>query len=125
MQATVGTAHSSGRNSLTGVAAPNPTSGKRLSSSIAEAYADLLGKSGSVEEALADRQAGDRSSMASQYNSASKHRAQYYEDQFRYKDNEAGSVKERVQRESPVVAELKTNVIVRLHLHHIANRANP
>jgi len=47
-----------------------------------------------------------------QYNNASKHRTQYYEDQFRYKDNEVGTIKERVQRESPVIAELKTNVIV-------------
>ena len=48
-----------------------------------------------------------------QYNNASKHRTQYYEDQFRYKDNEIGTARERVQRESPVIAELKTNVIVR------------
>lgn len=50
--------------------------------------------------------------MSHQYNTAGKHRSQYYEDQFRYKDSEAGSVREKVQRESPVVAELKTNVIV-------------
>jgi len=61
---------------------------------------------------LAGRKAGDRTSMG-QYNNASKHRTQYYEDQFRYKDNEIGTARERVQRESPVIAELKTNVIVR------------
>lgn len=45
-----------------------------------------------------------------------KYRAQYYEDQLRYKDGEVGTVRDRVQRESPVIAELRTNVIVR-HFH--------
>ncbi|EMC92049.1 hypothetical protein BAUCODRAFT_44465, partial [Baudoinia panamericana UAMH 10762] len=42
-----------------------------------------------------------------------KHRTQYYEDQFRYKDGEVGSIRERVQRDSPVIAELRTNVIIK------------
>lgn len=85
---------------------------KRASTPITDAYADLIGRgSGNIDDVLGNRRSGDRSSM-SQYNSASKHRTQYYEDQFRYKDNEIGSVRDRVSRESPVIAELKTNVIV-------------
>lgn len=91
----------------------NPNAWKRASSphSVAEAYADLVGRGGNIDEVLASRKAGDRSSLG-QYNSASRHRTQYYDEQFRYKDNEVGSVRERVHRESPVIAELRTNVIV-------------
>ena len=35
-----------------------------------------------------------------------------YDEQYRYKDNMYGSARERVHRESPVIAELRTNVIV-------------
>ncbi|KAK5138514.1 hypothetical protein LTR08_000101 [Meristemomyces frigidus] len=119
----VGTAHTSrdsrsdlpsSRSSRSDLPSVNPNAWKRASSPVAEAYNDLVGRrgSGNIDEVLGSRKGGDRSSM-SQYNSASKHRTQYYEDQFRYKDNEAGTVKERVQRESPVIAELKTNVIIK------------
>lgn len=43
---------------------------------------------------------------------ASKRRTQYYEDSFAYKDGHGQSAKERIQKDSPVVAELRTNVIV-------------
>lgn len=73
-------------------------------------YADLLGKT-DVDDFM-QKHLGDRSSMIATYNNASKHRVQYYEEQFQQKDNGSSSVRERVQRESPVVAELRTNVIV-------------
>ncbi|KAK5128865.1 hypothetical protein LTR85_000198 [Meristemomyces frigidus] len=107
----VGTALTS-RDSRSDLPSQNPNAWKRASSPMAEAYADLLGKGGNIDEVLGSRKAGDRSSMG-QYNNASKHRTQYYEDQFRYKDNEVGTIKERVQRESPVIAELRTNVIIK------------
>ncbi|KAK3725557.1 hypothetical protein LTR37_000527 [Vermiconidia calcicola] len=47
------------------------------------------------------------------YNEASKRRSQYYEEQFQYKDNAMGQTREKVQRQSPVIAELKTNVIIK------------
>ncbi|KAK4545375.1 hypothetical protein LTR36_003555 [Oleoguttula mirabilis] len=100
------------RDSRTDSSAQNPNAWKRTSSPIADAYADLIGNGGNIDEVVGSRKAGDRSSMG-QYNNASKHRTQYYEDQFRYKDNEAGTIKERVQRESPVIAELRTNVIIK------------
>ncbi|KAI7551186.1 hypothetical protein KC331_g2704 [Hortaea werneckii] len=86
---------------------------KRASISSGDASANpLLSGSKSIDDIAAARKSAHRSSMSHQYNTAGKHRSQYYEDQFRYKDSEAGSVREKVQRESPVVAELKTNVIV-------------
>lgn len=54
--------------------------------------------------------AGDRGSVS--LNSDSKRRTQYFEEQFQYKDNAVGGARERVQREAPVIAELRTNVIV-------------
>ena len=41
-----------------------------------------------------------------------KRRTQYFEDQFIYKDGHFGSARERVLKEAPVIAELRTNVIV-------------
>ncbi|GAB1742498.1 hypothetical protein NU219Hw_g8042t1 [Hortaea werneckii] len=87
---------------------------KRASNSSGDASANpLLSGSKSIDDFAAARKSAHRSSMSHQYNAAGKHRSQYYEDQFRYKDSEAGSVREKVQRESPVVAELKTNVIIK------------
>ncbi|PIA99377.1 hypothetical protein CB0940_02279 [Cercospora beticola] len=51
--------------------------------------------------------------MAAPYTSPSRQRTQYYDEQFHHKDNANGSVRERVQRDSPVIAELRTNVIVK------------
>jgi hypothetical protein len=42
----------------------------------------------------------------------SRSRAQYYEDSFSYKDGIASSARERVTKDAPIIAELRTNVIV-------------
>ena len=63
---------------------------------------------------LGGRRAGDRSSVGV-YNDSSKRNSRIFEDQFTLGD--VGAIKERVDRESPVVAELKTNVIVRCPTH--------
>lgn len=44
---------------------------------------------------------------------SSRSRQQFYEDQFSYKDGVASSARERVTKDAPIVAELRTNVIVR------------
>ena len=44
-------------------------------------------------------------------NYGSRRRTQYYEEQFAYKDA-TGSARERITKDSPVIAELRTNVIV-------------
>lgn len=82
----------------------------RGSTAAASAYAQLIGKN-DIDEFL-QKHLGDRNSMIANYNNSSKQRTQYYEEQFQYKDNVNSNVRERVQRESPVIAELRTNVIV-------------
>jgi hypothetical protein len=61
----------------------------------------------------------------------SRSRAQFYEDQFSYKDGIVSSARDRVTKDAPIVAELRTNVIVRLsylaphtHAPHLGH-ANP
>jgi hypothetical protein len=44
----------------------------------------------------------------------SRARARFYEDQFNYKDQIASSARDRVTKDAPIIAELKTNVIVRV-----------
>jgi hypothetical protein len=44
----------------------------------------------------------------------SRSRAQYYEDSFAYKEGHGQSARDRVTKDAPIVAELRTNVIVRL-----------
>lgn len=44
----------------------------------------------------------------------SKRRTQYYDGQFNERDT-TGPARERITKDSPIVAELKTNVIVSLH----------
>ena len=87
---------------------------RRKSAPGTQTYAKVIENAGgNVEEAMLQRQIADRNSMRSfSYNDASKRRSQYYEDQFQYKDGAVGHTREKVQRQSPVIAELKTNVIV-------------
>ena len=84
--------------------------GNRGSLVAANAYASLIGKS-EIDEFL-QKHLGDRNTMIANYNNSAKQRTQYYEEQFQYKENVNSNVRERVQRESPVIAELRTNVIV-------------
>ncbi|KAF2194523.1 Tautomerase/MIF [Zopfia rhizophila CBS 207.26] len=43
----------------------------------------------------------------------SRRRQQYYEEQFAYKDDSTSSARERVTKDAPIIAELRTNVIVK------------
>ncbi|KAF7194455.1 Macrophage migration inhibitory factor-like [Pseudocercospora fuligena] len=92
---------------------PQPLNLKRERSSLpgGDAYASLVGKT-DLDEFL-QKHLGDKDSMIAAYNNSSQQRKQYYEEQFQYKDNVQGGVRERVQRESPVIAELRTNVIIK------------
>ncbi|RDI78798.1 hypothetical protein Vi05172_g11193 [Venturia inaequalis] len=62
---------------------------------------------------LAQPEEQDANMAGSAVTEASKRRTQYYEDSFAYKDGHGQSAKERIQKDSPVVAELKTNVIIK------------
>ena len=42
----------------------------------------------------------------------SRRRAQFYEEQFAYKDGSTSLARDRVIRDAPIIAELRTNVIV-------------
>lgn len=46
-----------------------------------------------------------------------KRRTQYFEDHFSYRDSHVESARERIQKDSPIIAELRTNVIVRILPH--------
>lgn len=67
----------------------------------------------SVKQVEAPRaMGGNRTSQSMNGALDGKRRTQTYEEQYQYKDNVYGSARERVHRESPVIGELRTNVIV-------------
>lgn len=73
-----------------------------------------LGRYTSLSDYLRKQRAPQDTVMAPYYNTPSRQRTQYYDEQFQYKDNvNEGTIRERVQRDSPVVAELRTNVIIK------------
>ena len=53
---------------------------------------------------------GNRTSMNGSLDP--KRRTTSYDEQYQYKSNAHGTARERVDRESPIIAELRTNVIV-------------
>lgn len=71
--------------------------------------------------------------MLASHNNFTKHRSQHYEEQLQHRDNAFGNVRERVVRESPIIAELRTNVIIKdeftlvrdLSLHLAARYTRP
>lgn len=71
------------------------------------AVADMIAQRPNLEELV---RANDGRSYS--YNDASRRRSQHYEEQFQYKENGTSQTRERVQKQTPVIAELKTNVIV-------------
>lgn len=110
----IGTAISK-RDSWTELPSQRPEARRRSSQPVADAYADLVGQR-KADEMLAGRRAGDRSSVGV-YNDGSKRNSRIFEDQFTLGD--VGAIKQRVDRESPIVAELKTNVIVCASVDHV------
>lgn len=80
---------------------------------IEAAYLNLVGggnRSRNMSSELSFGMSGDGDGPG--YTEDSKRRTQYYEEQFQYKENRLGSVRERIENDSPVIAELRTNVIV-------------
>jgi hypothetical protein len=83
-----------------------------------EAYLNLVGGGGdrsrNISSELSFGMSGDKDADGPGYAADdSKRRTNFYEEQFQYKGNGLGSVRERIEKDSPVVAELRTNVIVR------------
>lgn len=73
------------------------------------AIADAIAQRGNLEE-LMQQQRLSSDGRSYSYNDAPKRRTQLYEEQPQR--NGAVQTRERVQRQTPVIAELKTNVIV-------------
>ncbi|KAF2740813.1 hypothetical protein EJ04DRAFT_166579 [Polyplosphaeria fusca] len=64
-----------------------------------------------------------------QHNFSSRRRTQYYEDQFAYKEDSTSSARDRVTKDGPIIAELRTNVIIKDEYtlvtdlsHHLSQR---
>jgi hypothetical protein len=88
------------------------TEWKRRSTPGAE-YAELIASQNFNFDDLKQRGPGDRNSFHStSFNDVTKRRSQVIEDHNMYKDSVMSQSRERISRQSPVVAELKTNVIV-------------
>lgn len=88
------------------------TSARRKSAPSAHTYAQVMEAGGLVQEGIIIRKGESRDKRSSMSHEQSKRRSQYYEDQLSYKDGAVTSTRENVQKSSPVIAELKTNVIV-------------
>ncbi|KAK4972629.1 hypothetical protein LTR28_011998, partial [Elasticomyces elasticus] len=84
-------------------------------SPVAEAYNDLIGRSTITTDTTTHGAGGDKQEMNGNYHAEhdSKRRTAYYDEQFAYKDGGSGTARERVQKDSPVIAELRTNVIIK------------
>ncbi|KAI5208892.1 hypothetical protein E4T42_03444 [Aureobasidium subglaciale] len=86
---------------------------------IEAAYLNLVGGGGNrsrnISSELSFGMSGDKDGIDVQGYTIeeSKKRTNYYEEQFQYKGNGLSSVRERIEKDSPVVAELRTNVIVK------------
>lgn len=87
---------------------------------IEAAYLNLVGGGGNrsrnISSELSFGMSGDKDAPDFSLEE-SKRRTNYYEEQFQYKGNGLGSVRERIEKDSPVVAELRTNVIVCCQVH--------
>jgi len=84
---------------------------------IEAAYLNLVGGGGNRSRNISSELSfgmGDKDGIDGQIYSVedSKRRTNFYEEQFQYKGNGLSSVRERIEKDSPVVAELRTNVIV-------------
>lgn len=86
---------------------------RRSTPGTAEDYANVVVKTEDVELLIPGQRAAELDNMRNAlYNDASKRRAMYYEEHVQVKPKPVKKTKERVQLLSPVIAELKTNVIV-------------
>lgn len=62
--------------------------------------------------AIATRHAPASGHVVQHTGGGSRRRAQYYEEQFAYKEDSSSTARDRVTKDAPIVAELRTNVIV-------------
>lgn len=93
---------------------PNPsnTPSPRPILRATQSYTDLSTKVNRQNTGPLIAMGGNRTSLNMNGALDAHRRLSSYDEQYRYKDNMYGSARERVHRESPVIAELRTNVIV-------------
>ena len=88
-------------------------SNRRKSAPNTHTYAEVMEQGGPVQEGpILRRDAQRENRRSASYNEESKRRSQYHEDHSQYKNGVVGPSKDKTLKQSPVVAELKTNVIV-------------
>ena len=88
------------------------TPSHRSSLRVAHSHTDLIGE-GSVEANTPPRaMGGNRTSLSMNGSLDPKRRTTSYDEQYQYKNSAYNTARERVHRESPIIAELRTNVIV-------------
>lgn len=83
------------------------------STSSADAFPRSAGATMLVPEQYGDQLSKDTDAVGQRaQNYGSRRRTQYYEERFAYRDA-TGSARERITKDSPIIAELRTNVIVK------------
>jgi hypothetical protein len=100
-------------NSLLGIPSDHSnTPSQRSSLRITQSYSDLVVESNFEDNNLPHAMGGNRTSLSMNGSLDAKRRTTSYDEQYQYKNNAYSSARERVHRESPIIAELRTNVIV-------------
>lgn len=84
----------------------------RSSLQIAHSCTDLAREGAFQNKAPPGAMGGNRTSLSMNGGLDPKRRTTSYDEQYQYKDNAYSTARERVHRESPIIAELRTNVIV-------------
>lgn len=94
----------------------NPT--QNSSVHIAQSYTYPIGEISFQIENPPPAMGGNRTSLSMNGGLDPKRRSTSYDEQYQYKDNAYNTARERVHRESPIIAELRTNVIVSINVPH-------
>ena len=88
------------------------TPNQRSSLRVTQSYSDLIAESNFKNNFPSHAMGGNRASLSMNGCLDPKRRTMSYDEQFQYKNNAYSTARERVHRESPIIAELRTNVIV-------------
>lgn len=100
-------------NSLLGIPPDHSnTPSQRSSLRITQSYSDLIAESHFKNTFPPRAMGGNRTSLSMNGSLDPKRRTTSYDEQYQYKNNAYSTARERVHRESPIIAELRTNVIV-------------
>lgn len=100
-------------NSLLGIPRDHSnTPSQRSSLRITQSYSDLIGESDFKNINPPRAMGGNRTSLSMNGSVESKRRTTSYDEHYQYKNNTHSTARDRVHRESPIIAELRTNVIV-------------